>query len=669
MKKRTWLAVSFVLCGVIILSLVAPWKQNPQVQAKEQKQKTRQVLGRHVDEFTLKDYRGKKHSLSDFKSSKVIVIAVLGTECPLAKLYGPRLATIAEQYQKQSVTFLGINANVQDSMTEVAAYARIHQIKFPILKDLGNKVVDQLGARRTPEIFILDEHRKIRYWGRVDDQYGVGYVREKAEVNYLSNAIDQLLAEKDVTTASTELIGCHIGRVRKPKANAKVTYANQISRLLQKRCVECHRQGEIAPFALSDYKEVVGWAEMIDEVVQEQRMPPWHANPKHGEFQNDRLLTTQEKKMISQWVKDGAPLGDISQLPEPEKYVTGWQLPRKPDVEFFIQNRPFSVAAEGEIQYQWFTIDPKFTEDKWLQAAEIQPGNRAVVHHILAFIRMPDKSKSFSGGGGYLAGYVPGLRATPYPKGMAKFIPAGAHLSFQVHYTPVGSKQLDQSKIGLLFADAKKVTHEVITTQASQHRLNIKPHAENHREEATSNSVPINLQLLSLMPHMHLRGKSFRYEAIYADGKTEILLDVPAYDFNWQTAYHLIKPKNLPPGTKVRGIAHYDNSANNLNNPDPTKRVHWGDQTWEEMMIGYFDIAVPVAISKARREVKTKQKKDPAKKLKRLFKFYDKNKDGKLSKAEFPKKLTKYFDQADRDNSGDLSFEEVEAIIKQLRPS
>jgi len=667
MKNKSWMIAALVLCGLLVTSIVMPWGQVKPVQATVQKKETTHVLGRHVDEFTLQDYRGKKHSLSDFKSSKVIVIAVLGTECPLAKLYGPRLALLAKQYRQQGVAFLGINANVQDSITEIAAYARIHKIKFPILKDVGNKIVDRLGAHRTPEIFILDERRNIRYWGRVDDQYGVGYVREKPVTNYLRNAINQLLAGKDVTTASTELVGCHIGRVRTPKANATVTYANQISRLLQNRCVECHRQGEIAPFALSDYEEVVGWAEMIEEVVLEQRMPPWHANPKHGKFQNDRLLTSEEKKMISQWVADGAPLGDVTQLPAPKKYLSGWQLPRKPDAEFFIQKKPFRVAAEGEIKYQWFTVDPKFTEDKWLQAAEIQPGNRAVVHHILAFIRMPKNMKSFRGGGGYLAGYVPGLRATPYLKGMAKFIPAGAHLAFQVHYTPIGSEQLDQSKIGLIFADKKEITHEVMTTQALQNRLDIKPNAKNQRVEAISKSATIDVQLLSMMPHMHLRGKSFRYETVDANGNTEILLDVPAYDFNWQTAYKLRQPKTLPSGTRVHCIAHYDNSEDNLNNPDPTQLVHWGDQTWEEMMIGYFDIAVPVAISKAGRESKAKKKPNSSKKLKQLFVFYDKNKDGKLSKAEFPEKLAKYFDQADSDNSGDLTLQEVEAVIKLLK--
>ena len=662
MNSRKLTVVAFLFLGLLV-PFFTIWEQKAETHAES----VAGLAKKSVTNFTLLDFRGKKHSLSDFKSSKVVVIAVLGTECPLAKLYAPRLAALEKAYKKKGVAFIGIDANVQDSLTEIAAYARVHKIRFPILKDLGNKVVDALGAKRTPEVFVLDARRTVRYWGRIDDQYGVGYVREKANIHFLKDAIDQLLSGKKIVVASSASVGCHIGRVKIPKENAKVTYANQISRLLQKRCVECHRSGEIAPFSLTDYDEVVGWAEMIEEVVLEQRMPPWHANPKHGKFQNDRLLSKEEKAMIVQWVADGAPLGDVKQIPKPKKYVTGWQLPRKPDMEFFIQKKPFKVAAEGEIAYQWFSIDPKLTEDKWLHAAEIMPGNHLVVHHILAFIRMPDGSKSFGGGGGFLVGYVPGLRVSPYPKGMAKFIPKGAHIAFQVHYTPVGSEQFDQSKIGLVFADEKEITHEVMTTRAAKRRLEIPPHAGNHRVEATSKSVPINVQLLGMMPHMHLRGKSFRYEAMYANGKSEILLDIPAYDFNWQTGYQLVKPKNFPPGTRMRCIAHYDNSSGNLNNPNPSKVVEWGDQTWEEMMIGYFDIAVPAAIAKAYRAGAKKKKPRSAKeKAERIFKKYDANKDGKIYRKELPKKAKAYFDQLDENKDGVLLPAEVERGVKKL---
>jgi hypothetical protein len=226
---------------------------------------------------------------------------------------------------------------------------------------------------------------------------------------------------------------------------------------------------------------------------------------------------------------------------------------------------------------------------------EVQPGNRAVVHHILVFARKIGDKGDPDGGGtrGFLASYVPGLRPQPFPAGMAKRIPAGSILIFQVHYTPNGTKTTDLSRIGFVFADPKTITHEVKTTSAVSRQIAIPPGAADHVIEATSRGSADDSLLLGYMPHMHLRGKAFSYEAIYPDGKHETLLDVPHYDFNWQTSYRLTEPIKLPAGTKLHAVAHFDNSADNPNNPDPEKRVRWGEQTWDEMMIGYFDVAIP----------------------------------------------------------------------------
>ena len=355
-------------------------------------------LGHQVAPFSLDDFRGKSHSLSDFKDSQILVIAFLGTECPLAKLYGVRLNSLSAKYEEKGVAFLGVNANTQDSLTEIAAYARVHKIRFPILKDVGNHVADQIGAERTPEVFLLDHNRKIQYRGRVDDQYGIGYVRDEPKRNDLAEALEELLAGKSVSLPLTNASGCLIGRTREPKADAKITYTNRIAHIFQARCVECHRAGDIAPFALTEYDEVAGWAEMIEEVVRDQRMPPWHASPEHGEFANDRLLTVQEKDAIYEWVASGAPEGDPADLPEPREFITGWQLPQKPDFVNVIQDEPFDVAAEGEIQYQWFEVELGFEEDRWVSGVEILPGNRAVVHHILAFVKESD-TNNFRGAG------------------------------------------------------------------------------------------------------------------------------------------------------------------------------------------------------------------------------------------------------------------------------
>ena len=626
-------------------------------------------IGQTVQEFKLQDFRGKEHALSDSRKSKVIVLAFLGTECPLAKLYGPRLAKLAAEYEPQGVTFLGVNSNVQDSITEIAAYARVHEIKFPILKDVGNKLAEVVGAERTPEVFLLDEKRVVRYWGRIDDQYGVGYVRDEPERHDLKAAIDELLAGKSVTTPVTDSAGCRIGRIQKSKPDAPVTYANQIARIFQKRCVECHRSGDIAPFELTDYQEVVGWAEMIDEVVREGRMPPWHADPAHGQFANDRSLSDEEKALIHRWVADGAPQGDPQQLPALREFVAGWQLPREPDLVLHITDEPYQVQAEGEVKYQWFTVDPGFKEDKWLTAAEIQPGNRAVVHHILAFSRKAGEARRFNVRDGFLAGYVPGLRPRPFPKGMAKLIPAGSKLVFQVHYTPIGSEQLDRSRIGLIFADPAEVTYQVQTTQALNLAFEIPPHAANHEVIGTSPSAPRDVLLLSLMPHMHLRGKAFRYDARYPNGTTETLLNVPHYDFNWQTSYRLLEPKALPKGTRIHCVAHYDNSEDNLNNPDPTDTVRWGDQTWEEMMIGYFDVAWPITNGPDGKPVAQSfnRDEDPQTAAETFIGMLDKDNDGKVSRSELPARQLVMFLVVDTNGDGVVTLEEMTAAIKKQK--
>ncbi|MBM4073156.1 MAG: redoxin domain-containing protein [Planctomycetes bacterium] len=551
-----------------------------------------------IANFTLQDFRGKEHSLSRRGDARLVVVAFLGTECPLAKHYGARLARLAKEYEAKGVAFLGIDSNAQDSVTAMAAYARLHDIAFPLLKDVGNKIADRFGAMRTPTVYLLDKDRVVRYQGRIDDQYGIGYQRDKPRSQDLVNAINDLLAGKAVSRAATKAEGCIIGRVRPAQAASPVTYSKHIAPIFNRRCVECHRQGEIAPFELTSHAQASGWAAMIAEVVEEGRMPPWHADPRHGKFVNDRRLSAAEKKLILEWAAAGAPEGDPRDLPSPPTFPqTGWQLPRKPDVVVPIRSTPVNVPATGAVRYQYFFADPGFKEDKWIEAVEVQPGNRAVVHHILVFA-LPEKggraAAAALGGGvqGFLAGYVPGLRPIPYPPGMAKRVAAGSKLIFQVHYTPNGSPQTDLSKVAFLFTDPARITHEVKTISAANRRgLSIPPGAANHKVEATRR-IADDALLLGFMPHMHVRGKSFFYEAITADGKKETLLDVPNFDFNWQTAYRLATPRKLAAGDRVHCIAAYDNSAGNLSNPDPTKTVRWGDQTWNEMMIGYFDIAV-----------------------------------------------------------------------------
>ena len=551
-----------------------------------------------IPNFELKQVDGQPFSLDDYRDSKLVVVAFLGYECPLVRLYVPRLNELQRAYQDQGVAWLAINANQHDSLAELQKFAQTMEMSFPLLKDPGNKVADLFAAERTPEVFVLDANRVIRYRGRIDDQYTYGRQRPEPTSHDLANAIDSLLADQPVEEAVTSAPGCIIGRVLQPKEDAEggVTYTKQISRILQKSCVSCHRAGEIGPFELTNYEEVVGWAGMIQEVVNERRMPPWHANPDYGQFSNDCRLSEDEVAMINQWVDNGAPQGDPADLPDPVHYAEGWQI-GEPDLVVSMDDDPFPVPATGVLEYEYFVVDPGFKEDKWISAAECRPDKRAVIHHIIVGILGQGE---FSDDGGvhdqlqsdWLAATAPGAPPMKLPPGYAKRIPAGSKLVFQMHYTPNGVATQDLSSIGFKFVDPETVTHQVMTLKAWNDEFRIPPHDAEHRVRATYRFHE-DMELLSLFPHMHLRGKAFRYTAKYPDGSEEIVLDVPNYDFNWQNGYYLVTPKSIPKGTRFRCQAAFDNSDQNLANPDPDEAVYWGDQTWEEMMIGYFDVAVP----------------------------------------------------------------------------
>jgi hypothetical protein len=332
---------------------------------------------------------------------------------------------------------------------------------------------------------------------------------------------------------------------------------------------------------------------MIDEVVREGRMPPWHARDPIGRFANDARLSPDEKQLIHRWVRAGAPEGNPDDLPEPRQFTTGWQMP-EPDLVLAVQKEPFQVPASGEVRYQNFVVDPGFTEDKWVRAAECRPGNRAVVHHMIAFILPPGsgpRDDISTIGSLWLVAAAPGTPPMILADGLAKLVPAGSKLLFQVHYTPNGVPQEDLSHLGLVFADPKMVIKEVGTWRAANTEFAIPPGAANYTVRAT-HKFRKDAMLLTVFPHMHLRGKSFRFEAEYPDGRREVILDVPRYDFGWQNSYEFAVPHPIPAGTRLTCTAIFDNSPDNPNNPDPTATVRWGDQTWDEMMAGHFELVL-----------------------------------------------------------------------------
>jgi peroxiredoxin len=567
------------------------------------------AIGGDASDVVVVDERGNARRLADWEPGRVLVVAFVSDECPLAELYAERLAELAGRFGPRGVGFVGLAPSRRDSTETIAGFAAAHHLEFPVVADDGARVAARLGATRTPSVVVLDRARAIRYRGRIDDQYRRETRRAQPGRCDLAAALEALLADRPIVPPETESVGCPIGSERPdPETDRSsidyiYTYERDVAPILTRRCVSCHRKGQAAPFALTTYRQASGWAEAMAEAVEERRMPPWYADPRFGRFANDPHLSEPEIATLVAWARGGRAKGDprpveaggsgFSEVEAASASVSAWSI-NQPDLVLAIP-RPFSVPAQGIIDYQQFEVDPGFREDRWVAAAEIQPGNRAVVHHCTVFLKPPgavDPEYTPGALGSFcLEAMAPGTPPMVLPPGMAKRIPAGWTLVFVLHYTTNGTPQTDRTRIGLRFAPAAAVRREVLTRLLYDPDLAIPPHASDYRVEQ-SWQAPADLLLLAMFPHMHLRGKSFRYEADYPDGTTETLLFVPRYDFNWQPRYVLATPKRLPAGTTVRCIAHYDNSAANPANPDPGATVRTGKQNTDEMFNGYFDIAL-----------------------------------------------------------------------------
>ena len=359
------------------------------------------------------------------------------------------------------------------------------------------------------------------------------------------------------------------------------TFSKDVAPIFYKNCTGCHRPGEIAPMSLLTYKEARPWAKSIREKVANREMPPWHADPKHGEWRNDRRISQEAINTILAWVNNGAQEGDPKDLPAMPEYTPGWRI-GKPDETFSVAEQ--SVPAEGVVPYQYLSVPTNFKEDRYITSAEIRSSAHTVVHHVIVFVQEPGATSRLQGK--LLVGFAPGEDPAIFRPGFGRKIPAGSNLLFQIHYTPNGTSAKDVTTVGLIYAKTP-VQHAVVTRPVLQTAFEIPPGDSNY--EVKSNfTFNESAQLYSFMPHMHLRGKDFEYKAVFPDGTSKILLSVPRYDFSWQTYYVLKDPIAVPKGTRIECVAHFDNSANNKYNPDPTKAVKWGDQTWEEMMIGWM---------------------------------------------------------------------------------
>lgn len=549
-------------------------------------------IGEKLQDVTLPDLDGKPQSLLSFHDGELLVIAYTGVGCPISGRYGTRLQELSEKFAKRGVKFVGINAGPQDSPEEIRAEMKEVGVKFPVLHDKDQVLTKQLDAKTTTVAFVVDKDNVIRYRGMVDDQYVVGALRDRPRIRYLERSIRAVLAGNEPEEPRTVAPGCLITRIDKPTKSEEITYSSHIKRILQDNCEQCHRPGQVGPFPLQDYDTVRGWSAMMYSVVHQGRMPPWNAHPDyHGKFANERAMPEEEKKMLLAWIENGMPRGNPEEDPEDRRYSQMWRIGR-PD-KVFTMKTAYEVPPEGVVEYQYFSIPTSFRDDMWVTAMEARPGAADVVHHILAFVTDSQGRTDNSRLGledGYLAAQVPGDIPSVYPEGYGKRIPAGSNLVLQLHYTTNGKKRKDKSKIALRFSD-EPPTYEVKTRGIYNDRFTIPAGAENH-EVRSEHTFEEDTKVLALYPHMHFRGKDWKYVAHYPDGKSETLLYIPEYDYNWQESYVLSEPIVLPKGTRLECIAHFDNSASNFQNPDPTVEVKFGEQSWEEMMIGYIDYVV-----------------------------------------------------------------------------
>jgi hypothetical protein len=379
------------------------------------------------------------------------------------------------------------------------------------------------------------------------------------------------------------------------QAQPAVTFYRDVLPVLENRCQECHRAGEMAPQSFTTYEGTRPWAKAIREAVLMRKMPPWFADPCCGKFANDRSLTPAERDTLVGWADTGAEKGREADAPPPKHWTDGWNIP-KPDAVLQMPQE-FPVPATGAVDYQYFVVPTGFTHDQWIQGAEVLPGDRSVIHHAVVYIREPgDTWTRGPTKADILTVYAPGSAPDVYPAGMAKLIKRGADLVVEIHYTPSGKTVEDRTRVGLVFPTAAP-TKRVLTLQMDNEKFVI-PAGDGDFHVSVWGTVPNDALLLGFFPHMHLRGKAFEYTLLKDNGQPETLLSVKPYDFYWQLSYRLATPRMLKKGTRLVWDAWYDNSANNPRNPDPTVEVRYGFQSWEEMMVGFFDVAVDANVDK-----------------------------------------------------------------------
>ncbi len=530
------------------------------------------------------------------------VLIFYSTECPISNSYSPTLTSLVEAFPSEKVKWLGVCVDPDLSDSDIKTHARDFTLKFPLARDKYGALARKLGAKVTPEAFVIDQDGRVRYHGRIDDQFAA---RQKRNVNPattdLKDALSALLSGKELRTEFVEAVGCPMPEV--PLAS-RPTYTKDVAAIIQKNCQECHRPGQVGPFPLETYEQVRKRAADIAAVVDDRAMPPWKANPHVGpKFRDVRTLSEQEIATVVAWAENDAPEGDAADLPAAPKFPSDWEL-GTPDL-VLDTGADFEVPATGEDIYRCFVVPTGVTEDKYVSAVEFRPGNRSVVHHILAYVDVSGKARErdqadagpgyscFGGPGdpihGGLGGWAPGNRPTHLDEGIGRSLPGKSDVIIQVHYHPRGKAETDRSKIGVYFA-RKPVKQSLHWSVVINPEL-VLPPGESNVEVKAAWEVPVDVIAHNVSPHMHLLGHDMQISVKYPDGHVKDLIRIDDWDFNWQYTYNFEKPIDIPKGSVVFLVSHFDNSAANPRNPNhPPKEVRWGEATTDEMCIGFLGV-------------------------------------------------------------------------------
>lgn len=535
-------------------------------------------VGEKIGPITFKDIRYLRRTLNDFRNKRAFVVIATNTTCPVAQQYFPKLIQMEQKYRDQGVQFVALYTSDAESVIEMAEHALKFDLPFPVVQDIEHQCIQAIGLSRTPEVAVLDAEYLLRYRGRIDDQFRTGGAQAAATQENLKDAIDAVLAGTDVPLEETPVDGCAITPTPNAEPRSDITYAEHIRPLLQKHCAECHRPGTEAPFSLLTYEDVTAHGAMIAEVVEEQRMPPWYAGPFHRDFINARGMSRDERVLVTGWVAAGMPAGDLQQdVNQPPTDDAGfqWTIP-EPD-KVIAMSEPHTLPATGFIPYQYCELPYDFQNDTWLQSIEIVADNPRVVHHCFLLANST-----------FISAKVPGVQPLDLEgTGIGLCIPKGTRFTLQMHYTTTGKPETCRIAVGLKYC-REPVQKRIQVLRLKKDDFKV-PAGDPHYEVAESIALDKDSLGFGLLAHMHLRGKDMSFWARYPDGKSEQLLTVPNYNFDWQIGYQWEPSrKRFPKGTQIEVIAHYDNSAFNPYNPDPTIDVQEGEQTFQEMFDPYF---------------------------------------------------------------------------------